>query len=104
MAGTATFCVLFNFHVFTSLTGSSFALTATHFFARGFAAVAMITSNLYVGEIFPTRYRGAAVAIAMSMGRLGAAFAPVLTGFLLLDVPEMDLGMWSKLQPLRIYM
>jgi MFS family permease len=64
----------------------------------------MITSNLYVGEIFPTSYRGAAVAIAMSMGRLGAAVAPVLTGFLLLDMPEMDLGMWSQLQPLRIYM
>lgn len=104
MVGTAIFCVLFNFHVITTVTGSSFALAFTHFFARGFAAVAMITSNLYVGEIFPTRYRGAAVAIAMSMGRLGAAVAPLLTGFLLLDMPEMDLGMWSKIVPLRIYM
>ena len=104
MVGASVFCVLFNFHVISTLTRNSYMLTVTHFFARGFAAVAILASNLYVGEIFPTRYRGQAVAIAMSTGRLGAALAPLITGFLLLDVPEMDLGMWSKLQPLRIYM
>ena len=48
-------------------------------------------------------YHAAASSVARASGQFGAAFAPIVTGFLLVDYHQADLGMWTKLQPLRVY-
>jgi len=52
--GCAMFSFTFNFHIFTELIHSSFAVIISTFLARGFAAAGLITGNLYMAEIFPT--------------------------------------------------
>jgi len=103
MVGTAIFCFAFNFHLIATFLHSSFAVVVPNFFARGFAAAAMVTGNLYMAEIFPTGTRAAASSVARASGQFGAAFAPIVVGFLLVDYRQADLGMWTKLQPLRVY-
>jgi len=103
MVGCAIFCFAFNFHLVATWLHSSYAVVVPNFFARGFAAAAMVTGNLYMAEIFPTGTRAAASSVARASGQFGAAFAPIAVGFLLVDYRQADLGMWTKLQPLRVY-
>jgi len=103
MVGCAIFCFAFNFHLIATWLHSSYAVVVPNFFARGFAAAAMVTGNLYMAEIFPTGTRAAASSVARASGQFGAAFAPIAVGFLLVDYHQEDLGMWTKLQPLRVY-
>ena len=73
MVGCAIFCFAFNFHLIASWLHSSYAVTIPNFFARGFAAAAMVTGNLYMAEIFPTGTRAAASSVARASGQFGAA-------------------------------
>jgi hypothetical protein len=64
MVGCAMFSFTFNFHIFTELIHSSFAVIISTFLARGFAAAGLITGNLYMAEIFPTGIHQFARALA----------------------------------------
>jgi MFS family permease len=100
MVGCAVFCFAFNFHLLSSALHTSYAVLVPNFFARGFAAAAMVTGNLYMAEIFPTGTRAAASSVSRASGQFGAAFAPITVGFLLVDYRQADLGMWSvQVQP-----
>ena len=44
---------------------SSYAVVVPNFFARGFAAAAMVTGNLYMAEIFPTGTRAAGPCVCL---------------------------------------
>mmetsp|Transcript_9799 Transcript_9799/g.23297 ORF Transcript_9799/g.23297 Transcript_9799/m.23297 type:complete len:574 (+) Transcript_9799:243-1964(+) len=103
MAGCSLFCMIFNFHVISELFHSSYGVLVPSFFARGFAAAGLIIGGVYVGEIFPTHVRVGGLAVCSAFSRFGSAFAPVISGFLIVDFHPSDWGMWTKLQPLRVF-
>jgi len=103
MVGCAIFSFMFNFHLVSTVLHSSFAVIIPCFFARGCAAAALLAGNVYMAEIFPTGTRSAASSVARASAQFGAAFSPIMVGFLLIDFQEADLGMWTKLQPLRVW-
>mmetsp|Transcript_64321 Transcript_64321/g.134198 ORF Transcript_64321/g.134198 Transcript_64321/m.134198 type:complete len:566 (-) Transcript_64321:179-1876(-) len=103
MAGAALFCMIFNFHLIAEVFHTSYGIIVPAFFARGCAAAALIIGSIYVGEIFPTSMRVGSIAVCSAFSRFGAAFAPVVSGFLLVDFRLGDWGMWTKLHPLRVF-
>mmetsp|Transcript_14661 Transcript_14661/g.50046 ORF Transcript_14661/g.50046 Transcript_14661/m.50046 type:complete len:549 (-) Transcript_14661:319-1965(-) len=103
MIGCGISCIIFNFHVVATALNNTYALVIPNFLGRGFAAAALITGNVYMAEMFPTGTRAAAASISRASGQVGAALAPIAAGFLLVDYRQGDYGMWTKLQPLRVY-